>query len=114
MAFEDVFSILEEERERQGDERLEEINAIIVTKRRGKYKVLKLFVHKRCKKKWKPIVRCILLLPTSSNNEEYQGKHESEPTYIAIAVDTEPDTIFKLLKDFFVRSLKEGKLQDFL
>jgi len=50
------------------------------------------------------------------NPEEgiWKDLKEGESKYLGIIFDTESKTLGELIKDFIARSLKEGKLQDFV
>jgi len=110
-----VLELLENERERAEGEKLEEHNVVVEFKKiEGGYGVIKGFVYRREKDSWKLVFRGALLLPINPEEGIWKDLKEGESKYWGIVFDTESKTLGELIKDFIARSLKEGKLQDFV
>lgn len=109
-----ILKLLENERERAEGEKIEEYNVAIEAKRlNGNYGVLKGFVYKREKDSWRLMFRGALVMPIDPEAQFWKNLNEGESRYVGIAFDIESKTISETIKDFFVRSIKEGKIQDF-
>lgn len=110
-----VLKLLESERERAEGEKLEEYNVVIESKKlKGDYGAIKGLIYKRKNDSWSLLFRGAVVMSIEPEAPAWKGLAEEESKYIGISFDLESKTLSETIKDFFVRSMKEGKIQDFL
>ena len=112
---EKILELLDRERVGEKDEKFEKISAVLEKKRvEENYGALKLFIYSGGRGERRLEYRIVFLFEIDPGHPDWKELEVGDSRYTAIAFDARAKDIVEKVKGFILRSIEEGKIQDFI